>query len=250
MRAAPRGPRPAAPLAGTSSRRIVTVAAVAFLVGIAFHAVAAGDQSPTTTSEIDPQASPDVGAVTPVAGAAGTVDGAPSGFARTESGAVAAAASYVTTGQGLFDMDPLAAEKEIRRMAAESTADQQVNTTLADLRGVREVLRSGTGPITYRQACLAARVEQFDRDEARVSIWNVGVLSREGVASPQAGWQTSVFDLVWERNDWRIRTEIVTPGPAPAIDASAVPATSAQMAAQLDGFVPLVSTGAREEGDR
>jgi len=228
----------------------VTAAAVAFLVGIAFHAVAVGDRSPTASSEVGPEASPPVGAVTPVAGPAGTVEGAPSGFGRTESGAVAAAASYVTTGQGLFDMDPLAAEQAIRQMAAESTADQQVSSTLADLRSVRDVLRSGTGPISYRQACLAARVERFAIDEARVSIWNVGVLSREGVASPQAGWQISVFDLVWERDDWRIRTEIVTPGPAPAIDASTVPATAAQLAAQLDGFVPLVSTGLREEGER
>lgn len=240
------------PPSGASARWIVTVAAGAFLAGIAFHAVAAADRSATATATPEPDATADPGAnsVTPSAGPTATVDGAPSGFARTEGGAVAAAASYVTTGQDLLDMDPLSAEQAIREMAAETTASQQVSTTLSDLRRVRDVLRSGTGPITYRQACLAVRVDRFEGDEARVSIWNVGILSREGVASPQAGWQTSVFDLIWERDDWRIRSEIVIPGPAPTIGASAVPATSAQLATQLDGFVPLANVGLREEGGR
>jgi hypothetical protein len=228
----------------------VTVVAAAFLAGIAFHVVAAGSPSQTeeggTTATTNPAAAASPGDLGP----ATTIDGAPSGFARTDGGAVAAAVAYVTTGQDLLDMDPLAAEHAVRQMAAESTADQQVSRMLSDLRSVREMLRSGTGPIIYRQACLAARVDRLEGDEARVAIWNVGILSREGVASPQAGWQISTFDLVWERDDWRIRSEIVTPGPAPAMDASAVPATSAQLAAQLDGFQALMSAGFSMEGGR
>lgn len=252
MRGASRRPRPEAASLGATARRIGTVAAVAFLAGTAFHAVAVADRATTATAtpEARAMADTDAQAVTPNTGPTATVDGAPAGFARTEHGAVAAAASYVTTGENLLDMDPLSAERAIRQMAAETTADQQALSMLGDLRRVREVLRSGTGPIIYRQACLAARVERFDRDEARVSIWNVGILSREGVASPQAGWKTSVFELIWERGDWRIRSEIVTPGPAPSIDASAVPATSAQLAAQLAGFIPLLSVARAEESER
>jgi hypothetical protein len=224
---------------------------LAFLAGIAFHVVAVGSPSSTAPGATPAAAAPEADAATPGdSGPAATVDAAPSGFARTEAGALAAAASFVTTGQDLLDMDPLAAEQMIRQMAAETTADQQVSSMLGTLRSVRDVLRSGTGPIIYRQACIAARVERFAADETRVSIWNVGILSREGIASPQASWQISVFDLVWEREDWRIRSEVATPGPAPAMDASAVPATSAQLSAQLDRFTSLVNVGLGEEGGR
>jgi hypothetical protein len=69
-----------------------------------------------------------------------------------------------------------------------------------------------------------------------VAIWNVGVLSRDGVAPPQAGWSTSVVELVWERGDWRVWGETVTPGPTPIADDSDAPATSADLAVALDGF--------------
>lgn len=164
------------------------------------------------------------------------VDGVPAGFTRSEQGAVAAAASFVTTGQALLDIDPLAAEQAVRRIAASSTADAQVADVLARLAAVREALAPGTGPIVFRQAPVSWRVDGFSSDRARVAVWSVGVLSREGIAPPQAGWATSTFDLVWERGDWRIEAETVTPGPAPLLDDSAAPATSAQLAAALRGF--------------
>ena len=35
-------------------------------------------------------------------------------------------------------------------------------------------------------------LDGFTKDRARVVVWNVGVLSRDGVAQPQASWATSV----------------------------------------------------------
>lgn len=169
------------------------------------------------------------------------LDGVPAGFARSEQGAVAAAASFVTTGQALLDMDPLAAEQAVRQMAASSTADAQVADVLARLAAVREALAPGRGPIVFRQAPVSWRVDGFSSDRARVAVWSVGVLSREGIAPPQAGWATSTFDLVWERGDWRIGAETVTPGPAPLLDDSAAPATSAQLATSLRGFADFAS---------
>jgi hypothetical protein len=71
-----------------------------------------------------------------------------------------------------------------------------------------------------------------------VAVWHVGVLSRTGVAPPQAGWAVSVVDLVWERGDWKLEHETVTAGPTPILDASAPPATAEQLEAALDGFMP------------
>jgi len=167
--------------------------------------------------------------------------GAPAGFSRTRDGAVAAAASYVTTGQALLDMDPLAAEEAIRQMAATATADEQVADMLAKLRAARDELAEGTGPIVYRQAAIAWRVDSFSPDRASAAIWNVGVLTRDGVAPPQAGWAISAFDLVWERDDWKVERETITPGPAPILDNSAAPATAAQLTAALRGFTDFGS---------
>jgi hypothetical protein len=106
------------------------------------------------------------------------------------------------------------------------------------LKRLRAVLAPGNGPVQYQQAVLATRVEAVTADRARVLVWNVGVLSRAGVAAPQAGWTMSVLELVWERDDWKIWSETIAPGPAPALNAGATPATSEQLAAALDGFTP------------
>lgn len=162
--------------------------------------------------------------------------GIPVGFARSVDGAVAAAASFVCTGQALLDMDPLAAEEAIRQMSSAATAERQVADTLARLRIARSTLAAGTGPTVYRQAALGWRVESYSPDRTRVAVWNVGVLAREGVAPPQAGWAVSTFDLVWEAGDWKVFEERITPGPAPLLDNSAAPATAAQLIASLAGF--------------
>jgi hypothetical protein len=166
----------------------------------------------------------------------GTADGIPPRFARSRAGAMAAAAAYVTTGQRLLDMDPFAAERAVRRIAANAYADRFAAETMRQLAAARQALDGGSGPIVYRQAVVAHRVEAFDPERARVAIWNVGVLTREGVAPPQASWAISSFDLVWEDDDWRISAETIVPGPAPILDDSAPPATTAQYIAELDGF--------------
>ena len=174
-------------------------------------------------------------------GSARVEAGVPAGFARTRDGAVTAAASFVTTGQALLNMDPVSAERAVRQMAAAGTADEQVRGAREQLAAVRSALASGNGPVVFRQASIAARVVAWNPDRAEVEIWNVGVLSRAGVAPPQAGWAISTFDLVWERGDWRIWSETIAPGPAPVSDASAAPADSQGFVGALDGFIDLGS---------
>ena len=155
--------------------------------------------------------------------------------------AVAAAASFVCTGQVLLDMDPLAAEKAVRQIAAASTADRQVADTLAKLKSARAQLIGGTGETVYRQAAVAWRIGSFTPERASVAVWNVGVLTRDGVAPPQAGWAVSAFELIWERDDWKVLDETITPGPAPILDNSAAPATAGQLVSALTGFTDVGS---------
>jgi hypothetical protein len=172
-------------------------------------------------------------------GPAGLRAEVPVGFARTEAGAVAAAASYVTTGSTLLAMDLLAVEAAVRQMAAEDTADRQVEDALARIAATRSALAAGEGPIHFRQGCLAARVDAWTPQRAQVAVWNVGVLSRKAAAPPQAAWAVSSFDLVWEHGDWKIHAETINPGPAPIVNGSVTPATSEEFAAALAGFVDL-----------
>lgn len=158
------------------------------------------------------------------------------GFERTEAGAVAAAASFVCTGQALLDMDPLSAEDAVRELSAAASVDELLRRHLSQLEAAREVLSPGTGPIVFRQSAIAWRVEAYDDDRARIAIWSVGVLSRDGVAPPQASWSTSVVELVWERDDWRVWGESISPGPTPILDDSDAPSTSAQLDDALAGF--------------
>jgi hypothetical protein len=220
---------------GGNWRRVVGLLAGGFLAGIACSTALSGSPGPSAR----PAASGDVPVVDGTENAGTTVHtvaGVFAGFARTADGAVAAATSFVRSGQALIDMDPLAAEEAVRQMAAMDTVDAQVEQTLVDLRALRDRLSTGTGPIVFRQAALAFRVDAFDPDHTRIAIWNVGVLSRAGVASPQAGWAISSFDLVWERGDWHVQRESVVPGPAPALNDSTAPATAVQLTGALDGF--------------
>jgi len=227
----------------------VTVAGVAFLAGIGFHVVVGAD-GPQTPKSTDRSAVVNEAPGVPAPGPARLVEGAPAGFANTADGATSAAAAYVATGQALIEMDPLNAEKAVRHMATEATADRQVAQVLADLGHLRQVLRSGTGPVTLRQAAVASRLDRFEQGRARVAVWNVSVLAREGIAEPQAAWKTSTFELVWERGDWRINDETIIPGPAPVLDGSSAPATSRQLSAVLDGFTPLTGSPLATRGQR
>jgi len=43
---------------------------------------------------------------------------------------------------------------------------------------------------------------------------------------------------VWERGDWKVWSETITPGPAPALDAGAAPASHEQLDQALSDFTP------------
>ena len=219
----------------SSVARRAGLVAIAFLAGIAFHVVTAG---PSGSSARSSTATGGDGAVelTSGPGPTRTEHGAPAGFSHDIDGAMAAARAFVCSGSELLSVDPLAAEDAIRQMASSASGDEQTTAALARLGALRDRLSAGSGPIALYQAVLAARVETFTDERARIALWNVGVLSRDGVAPPQASWSVSTLDLVWERNDWHLDHETVVAGPAPVLDNSTAPATATQFDAALDGF--------------
>ena len=224
----------------TPSRRLLLgVAAAAFLTGFALRAVLPAAHSSGQHSTAPPASGAPVSDSDP--GPTRTTNGAPAGFAHTQPGALAAAASYVTSGQLLIDHDPLAASDAVRQMSSTATAERRASDALRQLAATREHLSHGSGPITYRQAAVSFRVDSYSPDRARITIWNVGVLSRADVAPPQAAWATSTLELVWERDDWHLDAETISPGPAPILNDSTPPATSAGFTNALDGFTDFGS---------
>jgi hypothetical protein len=162
--------------------------------------------------------------------------GIPVGFARTGDGATAAAVGYVLSGSAFIGMASTQVTDAIELMSADGSASTRLDEARAKLAQLRQVLSGGTGAIRYVQAAMATRVEAFTVDRARVSVWSVGVLSRDGAAAPQAGWTISTFELLWQRDDWKIWSEEIKPGPTPDLNASDRPATAAQLDARLEAF--------------
>lgn len=220
-----------------SLRLLIAVATTGLVAGLALQNVLPGGTGRSELAVPAPEANPSP-AASP-AGSSPVEAGSAPGTSDRRLAAVSAAIDIVCAGQALLDVDPLAAETIIRELASDAAADELVASTLNGLRQLRTVLAGGTGPVSYRQAALAWRVEAITSTAARVAVWTVGVLSRDGVAPPQAGWSIATVDLVWERGKWRVASETDVPGPAPVLDDSTAPATSAQLDAALDGFTPM-----------
>lgn len=224
----------------TRTRRVAVACAAAavFLAGMATRS-ALHDGTP---AEAPPQTS---APATPSTGPGGTQDAgsAPAGFARTEDGARAAAIAYTATlSQRLLYLDPTAVEAAVRAVAADASADSLTADALAALNAAREPLAAGTGATWWVVNPLAVKVEAFSPSRARVSVWLVRVLSQPGVLVPQSSWLTETVELVWEAGDWRLWSDASTPGPTPIVDGSDLPASAAELEAELVGF-ELVERG-------
>ena len=222
--------------ASESPVRTIALIAIVFFAGL----MARGLLSPSNGSRRAGEATGTPGSSASASGPGprSYSDGIPAGFARTEAGARTAAISYALTGQRLVELVPTRVPAAVASMAANGSADAQVAEAEEQLRHLRETLADGTGPTRYLQAVLASRVDAFTPERARVSLWSVGVLSRTGVAQPQAGWNISTFELVWERDDWKTWSETISPGPAPALNAAVAPASADQIDQALLGFTP------------
>ncbi len=114
-------------------------------------------------------------------------EGASTGPVRSSTdGAAAAAVRFVCSGQQLLDTPPTQLPLLIRRLWSSQAADDAVANAVDRLGELRERLADGSGPTRYRQGVLGVRVMSASPARAEVSVWWVGVLSRDGAATPQA----------------------------------------------------------------
>ena len=187
---------------------------------------AAATPSPTVA------ATPGTAAAAPAEGAASKVGphrfkaGVGIGYARTQQGAVAAAANYtsVLSSDLLLDttrrraaIDALAAPEAKARL--QKTFDQAVVSLRQGL-GVTGGADDGT-QVLLRATPVGWRVEDYDNGTAKVAIWVTSVGGSIGGKVPvpiREGWGTTTVTLRWAGGDWKQVESTTTDGPVPIAD--------------------------------
>ncbi len=138
------------------------------------------------------------------------------GFAHSRDGALAAAVHFVGLGELLLNAPPDLAETTLGAIATDATEAAFVEAQLTSFEKLRQALSRGEGVTRLRAGVVATKVEGYSRGRARVALWRVLVLSRDGMTSPGEQWGIVTYELVWEDGDWRVWSEDVTAGPTPA----------------------------------
>jgi hypothetical protein len=212
-----------------SRRALLIGALVLFVIGLA------------TKTLLFPADSHTIDAPTPIAAAAGPgparveAPGVPVGFAHSRDGALAASVAYVQLGDVILSTDTDSAADALRRVSSRSAGSTFVDSELASFTQLRAALARGSGPASLRVGVVATRTDAYSRGRARVSLWRVAVLSRDGMTNPGEQWATVTYDLVWEDHDWKIWSETVVAGPSPSPTGDQL-ATPQELDTSLAGF--------------
>lgn len=154
-------------------------------------------------------------------GPARSVDGVPTGYARTRGGAVAATVNYGAVIAGPAFLDPAKRRAVLAVMASPEYAREVERNSapgLAQLqRGpVGQGLRRGA-PTLFKAAPIGYRVVRFSAQEAVVEVWGLALIGNATTLQPQASFGTTTSTLRWTAGDWKFVASRSTDGPTPAL---------------------------------
>lgn len=177
-------------------------------------------------------ATPGTAAAAPAEGAATKVGprrfkaGVGVGYARSQQGAVAAAANYTSVLSSDLILDTTRRRAAIDALAApeakarlQKTFDQAVVSLRQGL-GVTGGADDGT-QVLLRATPVGWRVENYDNGAAKVAIWVTSVGGSIGGKVPvpiREGWGTTTVTLRWAGGDWKQVESTTTDGPVPIAD--------------------------------
>ncbi|MEV4999149.1 hypothetical protein [Streptomyces niveus] len=212
-----------------SSRSLIAVVGVVVLLiaAIAFANRGGGDTDTSGAGGGDDRAAGSeptaASGVKPVTGKSG---GIPSGFAKDEQGAESAASNYavVLGSDGMFSRDSRhgivdtvytpAAAAELK-----GPQDKAYSPEFLDKLGLDANGNAPTGStFISRTVPVGTKVESFDADRAKVSVWYTGLIGMSGPDSTDpvsTTWKTWTFDLQWTADDWKVVAASQKDGPAP-----------------------------------
>jgi hypothetical protein len=186
--------------------------------------------TPSTAAQGQSAAAPaQASAVTSEVGPRAWRKGVGVGYARTQEGAVAAAANYtrVLSSDLILDdarrraaIDTLAAPEAKGRL--QKTFDQAVASLRSGL-GVTGAAGKDT-QVLMRATPVGWRVVEYDSRAAKVAIWVTSVAGSLGQTSQPApireGWGTTTVQLRWAAGDWKQVDSTTADGPVPIADVS------------------------------
>lgn len=219
-------------------RRGVIVLAV-LVFGLGIGAFATHREPPRPASGTQPRVAPAADSPDEGPGPREIVDGVGVGFSHNAAGAVAAAVSYTIAPQAWLYLSDETVRTSAEALTVPAAHAEIVPDLVEDARLLRDQLTQASGTVWFVVAPLATKVDNYRDDEARVQVWATRVLSADGVAVPQAGWQTLSFVLVWSDGDWRIGGVDEAEGPTPQLEVGLQPWAADYLDQELQGFVRL-----------
>jgi hypothetical protein len=182
--------------------------------------------APSATAAAPATAAPAAAAVTSEVGPRAVRAGVGVGYARTQQGAVAAAANYTRVLSSDLILNDAKRRAAIATLAApeakarlQKTFDQAVVSLRQGL-GVSGTAGDGA-QVLLRATPVGWRVEDYSDDRAKVAIWVTSVGGSIGgtVAAPiREGWGTTTVELRWVGDDWKLAESTTTDGPVPIAD--------------------------------
>ncbi|MDQ6811058.1 MAG: hypothetical protein M3Z95_04055, partial [Actinomycetota bacterium] len=156
--------------------------------------------------------------------------GIPSGFAESEPGAVAAAASYLRRTEAAVLDGSGALSVVIRALTVEPLRSQ----ALAAQPASRLFSRArAAGPWFARGYRLGYRLDSYSPSAAQVAVWTFGLAA--GVIPTLTDWSTTTLQLRFTAGDWKVSQASTAPGPIPP-PANASPQSDAAFARAAQTF--------------
>ncbi len=207
---------------------IVTSLLVALLVGIVFGFMldsGGGRDRSDSAAPIESPAGP---------GPVAETNGVPTGYTRTEEGAVAAATNFnlLSAKDQLLDENALA--DAMRTLAAPDWAE---DAERQGKNGYRYVVETYGNDADVSAAVLGYEVADFGDDRATVRLWVVTTLSGSSRPNVETTWGIVTTNLLWVNDDWRVTGIESSPGPAPVELPSGQPQLTAhQVMEEFDEF--------------
>ncbi|MBP9115756.1 MAG: hypothetical protein KBF89_05365 [Acidimicrobiia bacterium] len=139
----------------------------------------------------------------------------PTGFSKSEDGAIKAGATYVESWPQLLfstDFDTAAAINFVT--TSESTELRK--SLAATITSARESLSGAIANQAFHQSVpLKIKVNSADSTNVSLTIWSLELWASAGELEPQSTFDFQDMKLVYVDNDWKISSWITSPGPTP-----------------------------------
>lgn len=169
------------------------------------------------------------------ASAAGSV---PTGYARTQEGAVAAATTYLAALSGRTVLDTAARKAALDAVvlpSARAAVEPQfrVDAAGAQASGLTAALVDGS--LVARTIPAGSRVRSYTPEAASVEVWSVSLLGTRTLNRVGARWRTTTVEMRWDGSDWKLAGIDGRSGPVPSAGAD-VPSRFDDVLAGIDGM--------------